>query len=155
MNIYAEPLLSRKQTGEKMRELINRYSADLDCFCVIGNRKCIPLTELSLETFFNLVRKMPYKKDLAPIEKIARPAFLIRTAQAGLDCKKKSILLGAYFAENRIPYRFIASSTRPDKRVHHVFPQILHNGDWKNADATYPQYRLFAPKNTTYMEVLA
>jgi len=104
------------------------------------------LAALSLPAFFNMVRRIPYLKDVKGQEVVARPALLLKEFPA-LDCKKKAILIGAYCIANRIPFRFVASSQRRDAKAHHVYPQAFLSGVFQNVDATYPHYRLFQPKN--------
>lgn len=151
----AEPLRNKEQTGRRMKLLIGRFARDLDCVVVRRGRRSIPLSDLSAMAVHSLVKNIPYKKDTAPIEVVARPARLLNGEfYTGLDCKKKSIVLGAWAVRNHIPYRLIASSRRPDKKYHHVFPQIRLNGSWVNFDATYKNMRIGANKRGTAFEVL-
>lgn len=137
-----------------MYRIINQYSRDLQDVYVKRNGKLVPLTHLSILEMFDVVRKIPYRRDIKNIEVVARPLKIIASSPAGMDCKKKSILMSSFCRENNIPFRLIASSKRPDKRVHHVFPQALLNGMYKNIDATYPHYQPFEDKAVTAAEVL-
>lgn len=105
-------LKSPEQTAAQMLRLSVTYQNDL------GEKKY-----WSLPVFFKYVAALPYKKDPANIESISRPGLSMRPAWPWRDCDDKSILLGSWCAANGIPFRFIASSNRPDKNLHHVFVQ--------------------------------
>lgn len=143
-----------------MYDLIERFSGDLDIVKVSRRGRAVPLSSLDLPSYYNLVRSIPYRRDREPVEVVSRPYHIFRHRSLGMDCKKKAILLGAYCKRNGIPYRLVASSRRPDKRMHHVFPQgmIQLSGNtspqWVNLDATYPNYRLGMQKQATAAEVL-
>lgn len=152
MRIEQEALTDYTQTGKKMYSVVEKYHTDLrDCVLYIGSIP-VSLSELSIEQFFDIVKNIPYEQDEEPIEVIARPNIIID--QGVKDCKKASILIASHLSCNRVPYRFIACSEKPDREVHHVFTQgyIMHN--WKNLDATYKKYYPFEPKTLTYAEVL-
>lgn len=107
-----------------------------------------------LPEYFGYVKRLPYLRDMRGTETVARPRLLL-TEFPALDCKKKAILIAAWCKANGIPYRFIACSERPDKRIHHVFPQALMGQRWRNLDATYAKYKLFQKKpRLTRAEVL-
>lgn len=138
-----------------MYELVKRYNSDLDNVYIQRRGRHIPLSSLPLDDYFDVVRNIPYKMDKRPIEVVMRPKYVFQYGpRIGADCKKKAIAIGAFAAYHGIPYRFIGSSRRPDKKIHHVFPQLLLSGDWKNVDATYPEYELFMAKKATKAEVL-
>jgi hypothetical protein len=149
-----EPLYDKNQTGNRIKELCRRFYSDLSSIYLEKNGQQIPLSSLTLKEFFNFVRNIPYRQDKKPIEIVARPYHILRHKSLGMDCKKKSVLLGAFCEYQGIPYRFIASSRRADKQVHHVFPQAQVNGRFVNVDATYPEYSYGQKKNVTYAEVL-
>jgi hypothetical protein len=88
------------------------------------------------------------------VEVIARPKHLLNQAMAGLDCKKKSILVGSYLKGKNLNFRLIGSSNKKNKNIHHVFPQVKSGSVWKNLDATYPNNRIFETKRVTAYEVL-
>ncbi len=115
--------------------MVSRFHSDLG-----------PLARMPLQAFFDLVRKIPYVRDVKGKETLARPALLLKEFPA-LDCKKKAILIGSYLLSNRIPFRFVASSIRKDAKAHHVYPQALIGGKFQNVDATYSKYKLFQPKH--------
>ena len=143
MNRIIQPLQSKAQTVREIRRLASVYNADIpDGF--------------SLQNFFDRVRNIPYRRDVKGIEVTARPKFaLLYGDKTGLDCKKKCLLISAFAARNKIPFRIITSSKRPDRRHHHVFPQLRINGQWINADATYSHYSLGEPKKVTDYRIYA
>lgn len=150
MNELREPLFDRINTAKKIKDIIFHYADDLKNIYVDN----VPLSDFTLEKFFDYVKNIKYRRDTKPIEVISRPYYIIKHKNLGMDCKKKTILLSCFFSLNNIPYRLIGSSRRIDKKVHHIFPQIKIYGQWKNADATYSDYDLFEPKEVTYSEVL-
>lgn len=112
------------------------------------------LAAMSLPEFFDYVKKIPYQRDKRGVETVARPSLLLREFPT-LDCKKKAILICSWARCNGIPYRLVACSERPDRKFHHVFPQLKVAGRVRNADATYPKYRLNQSKaRMTRAEVL-
>jgi hypothetical protein len=157
MAIIAEPLDDKEQTGRRMYALARRFHRDLDTIYLQRGRKVTPLSELSLHDYFNFVRRLPYRRDVAPFEVVMRPRSIIANSMGGIDCKKKGTLLLAYLYGKygrQYPTRLISVSTRPDGKIHHVFPQIYVSGKWRNLDATYPDYRPFQKKHVTNAEVL-
>ena len=141
---------TKDQTGKEMYRLIEQYSGDIDHITVKGK----PLSSLNLFEYFNYVKNIPYRKDIKGIEVVSRPGKIIDNKNVGMDCKKKSILISAYLKNRGIPFRLIASSKRPDKRIHHVFPQMKIDGKWLNMDATYKDYKPLELKTVTNAEVL-
>jgi hypothetical protein len=154
MVIDREPLKNRFQTANRIKNLVKTYYTDLDDICVQRKGEAVPLADLGLEEIFDYVRGLPYQADPKPKEIVSRPYHLFSGNFSGIDCKKKSLLMGSWARRNGIPYRFVGSSQRDDKKVHHIFPQFKINGSWINADATYPDYRLGETKQLTYAEVL-
>jgi hypothetical protein len=156
-----ERLYSKDQTGRKMYGLIQKYSGDLRNTYIRKNGRLVSLASLPLLDYYNVVRKMPYLRDKKPVETIARPRLLLNGEFSGVDCKKKAILIGSWLRLNgrrSIPgfqgWRLISVSTRPDKKIHHVFPQVKIGGEWLNLDATYSDYKPFQKKLVTKAEVL-
>ena len=142
MKIGVVNLRSRVQTGKEIYRCARNYYRDL------GSK-----LDTTLETFFNWVRSIPYREDNFYSEVVGRPKHLLRFP--ALDCKKKAVLMGAWFTAHGIPWRLVAVSEKADKEVHHVFTQAKINKTWKTADPTYPEYQLFEAKPTvTYAEVL-
>jgi len=154
MNIIREALHKKEQTAEKMYWLIEAFHTDLEQISLETPSGVKPLSVLSPEEFFDFVRKIPYKRDTRPVEVIARPYYLIKDRKKGLDCKKKSILMGSYFRINGIPFRLIGSSSREDEKIHHVFIQGKIAGKWENFDCTYSHYRPYEIKHVTQAVVL-
>lgn len=152
MPVTIRNLIDKNQTGREMHRLINNYSTDLHNIAVRLGGKIVPFSKLPLDVAFNVVRKIPYRRDKKPVEVVARPREIIKRRNA--DCKKKAILLSAYLKERNIPFRLIASSRVPSGRIHHVFPQMMFCGFWFNLDATYSHYRPFTKKTVTNAEVL-
>jgi hypothetical protein len=150
MNISTVSLYDKAQTASEMKMLVEKYYGDLRGILINGK----PLSKFSLNEFFDYVRKIPYKKDVAPIEVIKRPLYIIQTVRSGADCKKKAILIASYLKCNNIEYRFIGSSAVKSKKIHHVFCQAFINNEWVNLDATYPQYKPYEIKTVTMAEVL-
>lgn len=149
-----ERLYNKEQTAKTMHALVNKFCKDLTQFNVNTESGVKTLNNLTMKEFFDFVRKIPYRMDNSPIEVISRPAHIIKLRGSGMDCKKKAVLIGSYLKCNNIPYRFIASSNKPNKKIHHIFPQVLLGGEWKNLDATYEYYLMFEPKKVTKSEVV-
>lgn len=152
MKMILQDLFDKKQTGKEMYRIIETFSNDLDYIMIISSGSQSRFSDLDLITAFNTIRNIPYRQDQAPVEVVARPMYI--NNDTGADCKKKAVLMGSYLKENNIPYRLVAVSSRPDRRIHHVFTQGLINGEWKNLDPTYPSYKPFEHKEFTKLEVL-
>lgn len=151
--IRTRPLYSKDETGREMYRMIRSYSPDLRFIKVWNEGRLVPITSLPINRVFDMVRKIPYRRDTKPIEVVTRPAKILKNRLLGMDCKKKAILISSYCRERGIPYRLIASSRLPSRRIHHVFPQV-NIGGWVDFDATYPHYRPFQKKTLTRREVL-
>lgn len=140
-----QKLESRDQTGSLIYEGAEYYQ-DLGKYL-----------DTSLKDFFNFVSSIPYLEDDGKTEIVSRPLYLIHKKfnLKGLDCKKKAVLMGAWFNAHGTPWRLVAVSERPDKEIHHVFVQAYLGGKWMNIDPTYPEFKLFESKpEVTYGEVL-
>ncbi len=137
-----EPLINKEQTGRRMYRLVEQFHGDLRCVYLVAGVRRVPVADISLPGFHSLVRAIPYRRDDAPIEVVARPIRIFRRREDGMDCKKKGILLGAWARCNRVPFRFVAASSRKDRKIHHVYPELRYRGRWTNADATYSHYML-------------
>lgn len=148
------PLNDKAQTARKIKELVNKFHTDLDSIFVVVRGNNTKITDLSLSDFFDLVKNIKYRRDPRPVEVVARPYYLFKYRHLGLDCKKKTILCAAYFKYRGLPFRFIGSSDRPDKKIHHIFPQVKIDNEYLNFDATYSNYKIFEPKQVTNAEVL-
>lgn len=154
MNISQQVLTDKNQTAKEMKRLITAFADDLDKLFIDYQGKTVSLSNLPLERFHKFVREIPYKIDLKPVEVLMRPYYAVKYRHEGIDCKKKAILIASWAQRNGVEWRLIASSKRPDKRKHHVFPQLRLSGNWINADATYRQYRLGEKKSVTSSEVI-
>jgi hypothetical protein len=144
-------LQSKDQTGKGMYRMIDQYHSDLDFIFYRGKK----LKDMKLFEFFDFVKNIPYRRDVRGIEVISRPAKIIESKDLGMDCKKKAILIGAYLKNRNIPYRLMSSSKRPDRKIHHVYPQAQIDGIWYNLDATYNHYKPLELKTCTKKELLS
>jgi hypothetical protein len=155
-----EPLFDKLQTSRAIKALVEKYADDLRGVYVEEGGKKIPVSRLSIVDYFDVVRLIPYRKDTKPIEIISRPHHILKYRGLGMDCKKKSILMASFFKLRNIPFRFIGSSRRPDKKIHHIFTQAKVNPDgtrsnkFVNYDSTYKHYRPAMEKKVTAFEVL-
>ena len=155
MNVTTQNLFDKSQTGKEMKRAVKKYAHDLTrIYTRTENDEKIFLSDLPLCCFHDIVRNIPYRQDQEPVEVVARPFFICKFADLGADCKKKGILIASWAELNGYPWRFVATSTRKDKKLHHVFPQIFDAGTWLNADATYQDMKLFENKTVTKSEVL-
>jgi hypothetical protein len=147
MNVKAWPLESKYQTVREIKHAVKTYYKDLLNFPKLIN--------MTTEQFYEYVKKLPYTKDMPDAEIVSRPQYLLSIFNA-LDCKKKSILFGSFMRLKHGPgtYRFVLSSTRPDGKICHIFTQILSNGNWINADATYSHNVLGSKKRVTNYEIV-
>lgn len=130
------PLTSKEQTGRAMYRMVEIGFAGGD---LSGAAK------LPLPSFFDRVRRIPYRRDQKGREVVARPRILLSEFSA-LDCKKKAILMASWFRAHGIPFRFLAVSENPSRKFHHVYVIAKVAGKWRPVDATYSHYRLFEPK---------
>lgn len=152
MEIKKEKLYRKEQTSGEMKRVVSEYCTDLNNMYIQYKGKQVSLSELPLNTFFDFVKNIRYRMDKKPVEVLMRPYYAVKYRKKGIDCKKKAILIASYAHCNNIPYRFIASSKRKDKRMHHVFPQLRIKNRWVNADATYNDYSLGQVKTVTDYE---
>ncbi len=120
-------------TGQEMRRLVENYHTDAAKF-----------DNMSLEAAFNIVKNLPYKADRKEV--LHRPAFILSDSAIYRDCDDKSILLGSILYRKKIPFRFVAVSGKPDKKLHHVLIIAKVNNENKVLDATYPQNEIFKYK---------
>lgn len=150
----SEPLTDKRQTVKRIFWLADKFKNDLDDIYTVIHGKRIPVSSLSLREFYDFVKSLPYKRDVEPVEIVARPSLIIERVLNGFgkDCKKASVLLGAYCNISGIKWRLACISTRPDCQVHHVFNQVYMIGGYHNCDATYPYMSIFEPKYVTKAE---
>ena len=134
-------LQSPEHTAGEMVRLVKTYCKD------IGERAKWPIIR-----FFDFVRNLEYRADPVNNETISRPAFLLEKNWPARDCDDKSILLASWCECNGVPWKFVAKSDRPDRRLHHVYVMACFNGKWKTLDATYKKCQFGAelnPEKTT------
>jgi hypothetical protein len=99
---------------------------------------------------------LPYIPDPPEVETVSRPLYTLNASYSPRDCDDKSVLLAAWLHAHGEKCRFVATSTRPDKVLHHVFIQ-LENGLF--VDATYKKnasFMGFYPffRKVTYIKAL-
>lgn len=146
------PLKDKQMTGDVMYAICNQYKNDLKRI-VIRNRGMLRrLSDFPLTDYYAFCRAIPYKIDTKPIEVVGRPSRLVQLPK--LDCKKKAVMIGSYASLKKIPFRFVAVSSRADRRIHHVFPELQMAGRWISYDATYADYQIGQHKPYTAREVL-
>lgn len=114
------------QTGREMARLVRSYWSDLG-----------PWLGASFWAYYTHVCKLPYVDDPEDVETVSRPIYTLNPAYRPRDCDDKAVLMACWFHGRGIRCRFVASSTRPDKQVHHVFLQVDGVGF---VDATYNYY---------------
>jgi hypothetical protein len=152
-----EPLYNKKQTIKKIYWLAEKFKNDLDKVYDITDGKNVPVSKIPFIDFYNIVKNIPYKRDTDPVEVVARPRIIFENYQRGIgkDCKKAAVLFGAWFNKNGIAWRLVTVSTRPDKKIHHIFTQadIAGSGDFLNVDGTYSYMKPFQKKLVTKYEV--
>lgn len=115
-----------RQTAAEMRRLVETYAGDIGA-----------LANIPFIFFYKLICALPYANDPRGVETVSRPALLLDPGYSPRDCDDKSILLAAWCRCNGIKCRFVASSTRKNCKLHHVFLQ-LENGIL--VDATYKRF---------------
>lgn len=113
-------------TGPLMREMVECYYRDMT-----------PYAHLTLEEIFNVIKNVPYKPDPPELETLQRPYYTMNRLAFGGDCDDKAICLASYAKLLGIPYRFIAVRKCGRKTLHHVVCELMLNGQWVHADATY------------------
>ena len=147
MQLYKYPLRDKYRTVQEIKKAVNTYYHDLDGFANIRS--------MNFLDFYNMVKNIPYIRDMKDSEIVSRPKFLLTIFNA-LDCKKKAILIASYMKLKHGPgsYRFCLSSNRPDRVIGHIFTQVLVNGQWRNADATYSRNKYGQQKSVTVLEIV-
>ena len=93
---------------------------------------------------YNYVRSLEYRADPKGIEFLTRPSQTLWTGWNGpRDCDDKTLALGAYAEQNKIPWRAIVcgASENPAENPHHIYPEFKLNGMWVAMDATYSDDR--------------
>lgn len=136
-------LKDKRQTAAGMYKLVDTTSADLS-----------GLDKMPLLDFYDFVKNIPYRQDKKPREIIARPKHLLKYRRSGLDCKKKAILIASWAKRNNVPFRFVATSRRPTKKIHHVYPELKIADRYIPVDATYNTNRINEKKQLTAYQIL-
>lgn len=147
MRMKVIPLRDRIQTGREISWHARNFWSDLD---ETGD------LDKTLEQFYDKVRSIPYVED-SKNEVVARPLFLLdKEIFPALDCKKKAVLMSSWLEAHGEPWRLVTNSELPSKEIHHIFPQTFIEGDWRNVDATYPDFELFQakPESTAAEELI-
>lgn len=125
MKIQKRDLIDVHQTAEEMRRLTCQYFSDL------GGWLCVPFLD-----YYKHVCELPYYADPPEIETVSRPLYTLITDYSPRDCDDKSVLIAAWLHAHGDPKRFVATSTKKDGTLCHVFVQ-MYNGLF--VDATYPK----------------
>lgn len=102
------------QTGAEMRRIVEMY----------GVQDLGRLASMPFLAFYTLVCALPYKEDIKGVETISRPAYTLDPSFAWRDCDDKSILIASWLHAHGLKKRFVATSTKPTKILHHVFVQL-------------------------------
>lgn len=152
--VIEEPLRNRRQTSNEIKRLVKVYADDLHSIYTKKGFSTVPVSSLPFEDFFDFVKNLPYKRDQVPVESVGRPLWIMERVKQGMDCKKKSVLIASWLKLHHIPYRFVGSSRRSDRQIHHIFPQARFGSEWVNVDATYSNYRIGQQKTVTAREIL-
>lgn len=130
MILKTNNLNSVYQTGEEMRRLVENYYTDLGAWL-----------NVPFMVFYRFVCDLPYIKDPDNVEFVSRAGLTIDPFfNIARDCDDKAVLLACWWHGHGDGKRFVASSTKPSKKLHHVFLQ-LENGIF--CDATYPKNKNF------------
>jgi transglutaminase-like putative cysteine protease len=132
------PLRSFGQTIREMKRLPRRYASDV-----------LPYKNLNLVEYYNFIKKLPYIPDPKGHEFIQRPLVTFSKKALYRDCDDKAVAMAAYFIFKNIPFRYVVTSSRADKALHHIYTEIYFNGLWRPVDATYPENTLFKERAFT------
>lgn len=114
------------QTGREMARLVCNYWTDLG-----------PWLGVSFSEYYIHVCQLPYIEDPEDVETVSRPAFTLQRDYMPRDCDDKAVLMACWCHGHGLKCRFVASSTRPDKVLHHVFLEAEGLGF---VDATFDKY---------------
>lgn len=136
--MYREaPLLDVQQTASEMYRLAYAWKEDM-----------APYASYSLPELFNALKSLPWQADPQDTELLKRPWYTMNRVGPGGDCDDKAIAVGAYCHLNGFPFRFVAVSRSPQMDLHHVYTEIMINGDWLTFDPTYAYNVLGRPMGT-------
>jgi hypothetical protein len=125
------------KTVGAMREMVNKYYSDV-----------APWAFYSLDDFFDLVKKLPYKMEEKNwnTQILQRPKFTIARVAPVVACANKAILMGAYLKLQGVPFGFAVSANSSNAPFGHVFNWANLFGKRVFIDATYPDNIIFLEK---------
>lgn len=130
MILTTDKLRNVYQTGDQMRRLVKDYYLDL------GEWLDAPFID-----YYRYVCDLPYISDPDGVEFVSRPRLTLDpNFSLARDCDDKAVLLACWWNGHGDKKRFVASSTKPNGKLHHVFMQ-LESGLF--LDATYPRNKNF------------
>lgn len=138
MMYYSQQDLSNySQTVERIAWMIENYYDDIAM-----------INDKSPAAFYNYIKNFPYRRDPRGNEVVARPKHILNLmGKYGRDCKKCSIIVGSWAKYNGYPYRITVVSSRVNRKPHHVFSEVLFDGEWLNMDCTYSTMKFNDKKN--------
>lgn len=137
------PLVNVEQTASAMYALARKWQNDM-----------APYASLSLPELFDLLKNIPYQADPRNTEVLQRPWYTMNSLGFGGDCDDKAIATGAYCHLNDLSFRFVAASKHPIKPLHHVYTEIMINGEWLIFDPTYAYNVLGRPMGFYYQRLV-
>lgn len=114
------------QTGREMARLVCNYWTDLG-----------PWLGVSFREYYSHICLLPYIEDPQDVETVSRPEYTLQRDYSPRDCDDKAVLIACWLHGHGIKCRFVASSTRPDRVLHHVFVEAHGIGF---VDATFDKY---------------
>lgn len=138
MNVEFHKNTSVEKTIEAMKKIRDKFYLDV-----------APFAFMDLETFFDLVKNLPYKMEEKEWQAqiLQRPAFTLARVAPVVACANKAILLGSYLTLQGIKNGFVVSANTPDGPFGHVFNWCLMFGTKPRIlDATYPDNVPFREK---------
>ncbi len=118
-----------------------------------------PFDTMPLKDVFDYIaKKIKYVKDIEADEVFSSNAEVLKAPHITLlsgsgDCDCKHILAAAIMKRKEIPFRFVITSTKPNKKYHHIYLEINLNDEWIPFDATYPQNEFLTEKPFTAKKV--
>lgn len=155
MQYSEQPLLNVGQTGALMRRIAWECRADVGEWATLSPRE-----------FYNLLRKIPYRKDPPGMEYLQRPAYTMYGGGEGGDCDDKCLAYLSYVfcgwigptePEAGCPvgdYRIVAVSKNANSDLHHVHLECKIGKEWVHVDPTYPRNTWGRPAGVYQKKVL-
>lgn len=132
-----------QEIGLEMYRLVETYASDL------GSLALLPFPE-----FFDHVKRLAYRKEPGRFQILARQSWTQNGFGPVVACANKAILIGSWAYLHKLPYRFVAVGRFRNSPLSHVFAQVYINGNWQNADATYPWHQPFQDRQFGRVEIL-